>query len=471
MEHVGAICTHCSNGCKTTLGVRNNEIIRANNRDHSGINGEFLCVKGRYAFDFYANPERLQSPLMKVNEKLEPVSWSQALAAVSKKFGEIRARNGKFGIIGSTRTSNEENFYLQKFARQGLGTSNIDHHRSGDVVSLLDAVSGNSAALATTADLYKKKAVLVIGADLALEQPFLSFQIRANYRHHQAHVYVVTEKPVREDRYAADSVRGTPADVASLRDRLTAESELVIVFGDAVQGDAVRSLVEFGNSLGIPVQYVCLVDYSNSRGAMDMGLLPDLLPGYHPSPERGMTADEMLAAPDLDALWVVGANPLEHASLAAKNAFVVVQEMFLTETAQAADVVFPASSAYEKSGTVTNVCGEVQRLKKGVQAMGTKPDLEIIGLIAKEMGLASVVGPWLADTVFEEIRKTVHGYNLPAPIIAAGGAAQTMPVNGRIAVPGRRDPIRSSHDNLFTSGTLGRYSKALHNVMEGRGSH
>ena len=79
MEHVGTICTHCSNGCKTTLGVRNDEIIRGNNRDRSGINGEFLCIKGRYAFDFYDHPERLQSPLMRVNGKLEPVSWSEAL--------------------------------------------------------------------------------------------------------------------------------------------------------------------------------------------------------------------------------------------------------------------------------------------------------------------------------------------------------------------------------------------------------
>jgi NADH-quinone oxidoreductase subunit G len=82
------------------------------------------------------------------------------------------------------------------------------------------------------------------------------------------------------------------------------------------------------------------------------------------------------------------------------------------------------------------------------------------------MGLASVVGPWLPDTVFEEIRTTVHGYNTPGPLI---GAAQTAPVNGRIASSGRPDPIRSSHDTLFTSGTLGRYSKVLHAVMEGRG--
>ena len=105
---------------------------------------------------------------------------------------------------------------------------------------------------------------------------------------------------------------------------------------------------------------------------------------------------------------MVGANPLEQAALAAKNAFVVVQDLFLTETAQAADVVFPASSAYEKSGTVTNVCGEVQRLKKGLQYMGTKPDLEIIGLIAKEMGMAPVVGPWIPDTVFRGDGDAVH---------------------------------------------------------------
>src|ERR1041385_7298851 len=68
MTHVGTICTHCGDGCKTTLGTRNDQIIRGNNRDRSGINGEFLCIKGRYAFDFYEHPERLQSPLMRSEE-------------------------------------------------------------------------------------------------------------------------------------------------------------------------------------------------------------------------------------------------------------------------------------------------------------------------------------------------------------------------------------------------------------------
>ncbi len=471
MEHVGTICTHCSNGCKTTLGTRNDQILRGNNRDRSGINGEFLCIKGRYGFDFYNHPDRILSPMMRIGGTLEPVSWSKALEAVAIRFQEVKKRGGSFGVIGSSRTTNEENYYLQKFAREGLGTSNIDHHRSGDLVTLLDALSGvERASLATTADLYNARAVLVIGANLSLEQPLLAFQARANFRHHNAHVYAVTPEPVREDKYTTKSVRASgeqlwPA-LDGLKESLAAEGDLVILFDDSIQGDAVRRLVEFGKSLGNPVKYVALLDYSNSRGALDMGLTPGLLPGYHPAADPGMSLDQMLDAADLDVLWVTGANPLSRRSLASAGAFVVVQEMFLTETAQRADVVFPAASAYEKNGTVTNVCGEVQRLKKGINTMGAKPDLEIFGLIAKEMGMAAVVGPWIPDRVFDEIRSRVRGYDVALPVIATGGAAQTMPVNGRIPMEGHTELIRSAHNDLFASGTLGRYSKILNSVLE-----
>jgi len=336
------------------------------------------------------------------------------------------------------------------------------------VPALLDALSGRSGKLATTADLYAKKAVLVIGADLALEQPFLAFQIRANYRHHQARAYMVTTEPVREDQYAVASLRvaagGELEAVESLRDRLQAEPELVVIFGDAIKGEVVHRLVDFGESLGIPVQYVCLVDYSNSRGAVDMGLLPDAA--------GGMALPEMLAAQDLDVLWVVGANPLRGGGQGpgAGGRFIVVHDLFLTETAQSADVVFPAASAYEKNCTVTNVCGEVQRLRKAVGAMGAKPDLEIMGLLAREMGVAAALGPWIPDTVFAEIRKNVRGYDVPLPVLEMGGAAQTAALNGRVPLDGRPELIRSAHENLFTSGTLGRYSKVLNSVVESHGN-
>ena len=103
--------------------------------------------------------------------------------------------------------------------------------------------------------------------------------------------------------------------------------------------------------------------------------------------------------------------------------------------------------------------------------MGAKPDLEIIGLIAREMGLASLMGPWLPDRVFEQIRKTVRGYDVPLPVIATGGAAHTTPVNGRITVEARTELIRSAHNNLFNSGTLVRYSKILNSESEKTASH
>ena len=459
MDHVGTICTHCSDGCKTTLGVRNDEIMRGNNRDRSGINNEFLCVKGRYGFDFVKSSERLQTPLVKKDGVFEPVSWGEALEIAAKKFSETKARGGKFGVIGSNHTTNEENYFLQKFARQALGTNNIDHHRTGDLATFMDALSGKNDALASTGDLYSAKAVLIVGADLSQQHPFLAFQIRANYRHHAAHIYAVTPGAVREDAQATMSVRCAPgqelAAIEGLRGKLKAEGDLVIVFGDAIQGDSLRKLAAFGDSLGIPVKYVCLVDYNNSRGAYDMGVVPR---------NGGLSREQMLAAKDLEVVWVVGANPLKNATLESKQAFVIVQDMFLTETAKRADLILPAASAYEKNGTVTNVCGEVQKLKAAVKVMGTKTDLEICGLIAKEMGVS--LGIWLPDKMLEEIRANIHGYNVSSARLATG-AITTAPLNGKVAaLPGS---IKSAGDTLFTSGTLSRYSAVLNDVMEAPG--
>jgi NADH dehydrogenase/NADH:ubiquinone oxidoreductase subunit G len=110
-------------------------------------------------------------------------------------------------------------------------------------------------------------------------------------------------------------------------------------------------------------------------------------------------------------------------------------------------MVLPAACAYEKNGTVTNVTGEVQRLKRAVNTMGAKPDLEIMGFLAREMGAAAALGPWTPEAVFEEIRK-------------AGNAG--------IPVDNRPDLAHSDHNGLFASGTLGRYSRVLHSVVESR---
>jgi len=448
MNHVGTICTHCGDGCKTTLGVYHNQIMRGNNRDRSGLNGEFLCIKGRYAADFVDHPDRLTTPLVRTERGLEPVTWARAVARVAEKLRQAKERGAPVGVLGSNHTTNEEDYYLQKLAREGLGTPHIDHHRTGDVASLMGALRGRSNALATVQDLYTAPAVVVIASDLAEQHPLLSFQIRFNYHHHGARIYVVTRGPVREDHYAARSVRIAPGGelegFESLLDELAHEPELAVIFGDAIRGEAVGRLVGLSESLGIPAKYVCLVDYSNSRGAADMGLLPDLGPGYQRLAAPGMNLEEMLASEDLGALWVVGANPLKRRRLAAQNAFVVVQELFLTETAQAADVVLPAASAYEKVGTVTNTCGQVQRLSRALSKPGTKPDLEIFRLVARALEL-DLCPP--SEVELERIREAVPSPGIMSPA----------------------ELIRSAEDTLFTSGTLGRYSETLAAVAEAPG--
>ena len=475
MEHIGVTCAHCSNGCKTTLGVRNNQIIRANNRDRSGINGEFLCIKGRFAFDFVHHEERLRQPLVRTGGELRPAEWGEAITRVAGRFREVKERGGKFGVAGSPRLTNEEIYFLQRFVRRHLGSNNLDHQRSGDVASLLRALAGRAGALATVDDVYHAKALLVVASDLAQQHPLLAFQARANWRHHEARAYVVTPGPVREDLYARRSLRAAPGEefaaLESLRDDLRAEPELVALFGDAIKGGAVARLVEFGDSLGIPVKYVCLADYANSRGAMDMGLTPELLPGYRPVSEAGLepglSLPEMLAAPDLDVFWAAGADPLAGGGLAADGAFVVVQDLFLTETARRADVVLPSAAAYEKSGTFTNVCGQVQLSRRGLIPAGAKPDLDIMRLIAARMGIDA--GPATSRELLREIVASVPGYDVSLSALESGGAAATQ-VSGA-AIPQATDPalIASAGDTLFTSGGLERYSTALRSVIESPG--
>ncbi len=123
------MCTHCSNGCKTTLSVRNNEILRANNRDLSGFNKDFLCTKGRFGFDFTKHPERLKLPLVRRDGKLVPSSWEDALAEVSRRLAEVHKASGadSIGFIGSNRTTNEENYLLGRIAR---AVHRHEQHRS-----------------------------------------------------------------------------------------------------------------------------------------------------------------------------------------------------------------------------------------------------------------------------------------------------------------------------------------------------
>ena len=172
----------------------------------------------------------------------------------------------------------------------------------------------------------------------------------------------------------------------------------------SIAAQTVEALVEWGLKRG-NVRFAYLGDHANSRGAADMGLLPRFAAGvcagdcagafaeYAGLPAKpGKTLTEIFEAAgkgELGALLVVGANPVARLDVdpkTLKKTFVIVQDIFLTETAALADVVFPAASLYEKTGTVTNTFGDVQLVRKAADRAGVKPDFEILVRLAERMG-------------------------------------------------------------------------------------
>jgi len=538
MTHVSTVCTHCADGCKVTLGVRQfaegAEIIRADNRDKGGINNDFLCAKGRFGFDFVHSSERLTEPLIRNEEgALEAATWERALRYAAEKLKAIRDSRGgsAIGVIGSNRSTNEENYLLQKFARTVLGTNNIDHERTADYPAFASALSGNADRIAGLRDVASAPAILLAGGNPTDEHPLLAWVLRNAVRLNRARLYIANWRSIKLDRQAkathlipANELAATlAARESDFAKAIAQEESLVVLIDPELQGKDIESLIAWGLKRG-NTRFALLGGYVNSRGAADMGLLPDLLPGYVPVAQPGAfseyanlpsqpgeTLPQMLAPGSPGALLVFGADPLASPAVNPgnlKDAFLIVSDLFLTTTAARANVVFPTASLYECSGTVTNTYGEVQMLRKAADVRGVKPGFEIIVRLAEAMGanvktlvpfgksaVSADLGQsrgaqageadrhdvWLAAqgleprlspfdpfAALDEIARLVPGYSIDRLNLLAGNDVHVAPASDFVPLAALAGPgaITPAHDTLFTSGTLGRYSHALRELQE-----
>ncbi|RXH56245.1 molybdopterin-dependent oxidoreductase [Granulicella sibirica] len=554
MNHTPTVCTHCGDGCKTTLGVRSttdgSEIVRGDNRDKSGLNNDFLCNKGRYAFDFANSTDRITTPLVRQPDgTLKPVSWEVALDHAGKKLRELRdTRGGKsIGVVGSNRITNEEAYLLQKFARSVLQTNNIDHHRTADYTSLAQALSGHTGRTASQHDVANAPAVMIIGGDPTNENPLTAWNLRSSVRINAARLHIANHQQIKltrqaktylqlpdfgygtfvsymaGDEAALDGVENADA-FRAFRTAVRAEESLIVLLGNDLRGADLKKLLAFG--LTLPNRkFALLSDYVNSRGAADMGLLPDMLPGYTPASGASTFGEttipstpglDMLeifdaaAKGDLSALYVVGANPVARYDIdpaTLKNTFVVVQEMFLTETAKIADVILPAANLYEKAGSVTNSYGDLQRVSKAGDRAGVRTDFEMIVRLADKIGakvsdlvpfgkgtradmgqtrgaqsgeadrhavwltannLEPRLSPFDANAILDEIQRLVPGYDKMLRLQLLSGNDQHLSPAAPaplVQIDNRRDLVLPAKDKLFTSGTLGRYSPMLDDLQ------
>ena len=317
----------------------------------------FSAARAASALISRRHAERVRQPLVRRNGKLEPASWEDALEEIARRLKQVHATHGAeaIGVIGSNHTTNEENYLLNRLARVTLGTNNIDHHRTADYAGLAAVSDRRRKGLRRddggcvqrecgSADRQRRDAAESAGrlADSHRRSP------------PRPKLYVINGVPSKIHRKAADCRRGAEGRRSAgrplARDRegrirredhrvagsaesgARSENDVVVLFGADIQGAAIRDLVSLGARFGGKTRFMALGDYANSRGAADMGVLPDRLPGYAPladSAERarfgklwggeisakpGLTARGMMEAAvagKLKALYVVGANPVK----------------------------------------------------------------------------------------------------------------------------------------------------------------
>ncbi|MDQ6768325.1 MAG: NADH-quinone oxidoreductase subunit NuoG [Candidatus Eremiobacteraeota bacterium] len=419
LSHADSVCTQCSVGCNYRIDSRFGRIMRTFTRENTAVDDGWICDRGRYTFNYLYEPSRLRQPLLRRDGELKEASFDEAIAVTAEKLSAA-GRAKRVGIIGGGRLSDEEAFALQQFAREVLGTNNVDY-RVG-----LQKFASPARHEARLEDLDDASLILIFGAVTPEQAPILDLRLRrAVARRHAKLLFVGPYKP--DFPVPCRHVEYTPGAIAELMEQLAdvvhhgkeeigdgfvaeiaqqlAEAEKIIAIHNGRDPAAIGALERLMDRLhdyDHPVGILVVGAVGNARGAEAAGCVPNLGPGYAEVDQAGMTTTEMLAAAAdgrLDALFIAGANPaltypdgvLVRRALQSVP-FLAVSEQFLTETASFADVVFAAASFAEKSGHVTNLEGRQQAFSQAIEPpVHVASDARIIAALAATIGVRSAV--------------------------------------------------------------------------------
>ena len=486
---VSTTCAYCGVGCGLDLNVRNDRVIRVTTRSQAElgretrVNGMSLCVKGRYGYDFVHHPERLTGPrvrryLLDGKPKASAtgserdwveVDWPAALELVARKMVEVareRPASSAFGVLGSAKCTNEENYLMQKFARQVLRCHNVDHCarlcHSSTVAGLAMALGTGAMSNSMDDVAEQARAVFLIGSNVTEQHPVFGTMLRQAVLERGLDLVVADPRKIDITEFATLHLQHRPGtDIALVNglmhiilknawhhaDFIARRCENFQVFADSLESytpgrvsaitgvpadDLVRAarvlsaarpmatiwamgitqhstgvfnVLSLANlqmllgNFGVPGGGVNpLRGQNNVQGACDMGVLPNVYPGYQavtgnaaalfasawatdpiaslPHDPPGLTVTEMIEAfgdGRLRVLYVLGEDlaltepDLNHTrGCLAKGEFLVLQEIFPSETAEFADVLLAGAAFAEKFGTFTNTERRVQAVRQAV---------------------------------------------------------------------------------------------------------
>jgi formate dehydrogenase major subunit len=478
------VCTFCGVGCSFEVWTKGRKILKVQPVSDAPVNAISTCVKGKFGWDFVNSEERITTPLIRKGDEFVESTWDEALDLVAQNLGNIKQTHGSnaLGFISSSKMTNEENYLMQKMARQVFETNNVDNcsrYCQSPASWGLQQTGGIGGDSGTIKDIASAGLVILVGCAPAEGHPVLATRIKRAHKLHgqkliavdlrkhemaeradmfirpkQGTDYVwlaavakyMIEQGWHDQAFVEQNVNFYDEYVQSL-ERFTLEfaeketgimKETLIQIAEMIRdadGTAIcwgmgvtqniagshtsaaiaNLLLVTGNMARPGAGAYPLRGHNNVQGAADMGTMPNIFPGYQSvandeirskfeeaygvqiSGTPGLDNIQMLEAIDRDELkgmyiagedmaWV-DANSNHTQEMLAKLDFLVVQEIFLTTTAQFADVILPGAPSLEKDGTFTNTERRVQRLYQSLDTLGdSKPDWWIFSQVAKRFG-------------------------------------------------------------------------------------
>ena len=413
-----SVCEHCASGCAQRTDHRRGRVLRRLAGDDPAVNEEWNCDKGRWAFTYATQGDRIATPLVRdADGSQRPASWSEAVAVAVRGLTAAGARTG---VLVGGRLTIEDAYAYAKFARIVLGTNDVDFrsraHSEEEADFLASAVAGRPMSV-TYADLDAASSVLLVGFEPEEESPIVYLRLRKAARKRRLAVTSIAPFATRGlQKMGGTLVPTVPGGEAAALDALDGmHAGTVVLVGErlATAPGAYSAVLRLAERTGARIGWV--PRRAGERGALEAGAAPHLLPGGRPLADAAARAevaaawnvDDLPAAPgrdtsgilaaaadgSLSALLVGGVEvadlPDPAAALAGIDAapFVVSLELRHSAVTERADVVFPVAPVTEKSGTFVTWEGRPRSFEPALPPNATS-DSRVLAALAEEVGVA-----------------------------------------------------------------------------------
>ncbi|MEE6140247.1 NADH-quinone oxidoreductase subunit G [Mycobacterium sp. 050128] len=399
------VCEHCASGCDQRTDHRRGKVLRRLAGDDPEVNEEWNCDKGRWAFSYVNQPDRITTPLIRGSDGvLQPASWSQAFSVAA---AGLRDGHSRTGVLLGGRLTYEDAYAYAKFTRLALDSNDIDFrarpHSAEEADFLAARIAGRSMTV-TYNDLEAAPVVVLVGFEPEEESPIVFLRLRKAARTRGLPVFSIGPFTTRGlTKMAGTLVRAAPGDEPFRLDELhrghvstlLRQPGAVIMVGERLASVAggLSAAARLADATGARLAWV--PRRAGERGAIEAGALPNILPGGRPTSRPGRDTSAILAdafGGALHALVVGGVeitdlpDPVTAQHALSRVQFLVSLELRRSDVTEHADVVFPVAPVTEKSGTFINWEGRERIFEAALTGSDALTDLQILNTIATEMG-------------------------------------------------------------------------------------